>query len=157
MGKAIGTTNLWMSYKDDPDNWQKLQAELKEWDNATIIRILASTATKHRLDYVTDLLKQEEQRRKKPQLFILCDGKNTETFFGETFAKLVDARPASQAPKETSQTPKSSEELKLESIIETRAQRKKGGAKKILGRWRRRRRIERSQSCLARVKEKVKL
>ena len=115
MEKAIGTTNLWMSYKDDPDKEPKMKEELKKWEDATIIRILASTATNHRPDHIMKLLKQEGQHREKPQLFILCNKENTETLFGETFAELVDMKPASRARAEA----------KLESIIKTRAQGKR--------------------------------
>lgn len=101
MEKAIQTTNLWLSYKDDINKREKVRAELDEWKGATIIRVLASTATNHRPNHVANLLNKERNPRTEGRdLFLLCNKKDTEDLFGKPFARLIDARKPSADPEE---------------------------------------------------------
>ncbi|KAF6226330.1 hypothetical protein HO133_009196 [Letharia lupina] len=105
MEKAIRTTNLWMSYEDDDVKGKQMKTELAHWKGATVIRILASTATNHRPDYVAQLVKKEKQEKKEKQqhgqLFRLCDKNQTADLFGEFFTNLIDARTSSKKGSES--------------------------------------------------------
>lgn len=81
-----------------------VRAELDEWKGATIIRVLASTATNHRLNHVVTLLNKEGNPRTEGRdLFLLCNKKDTEDLFGKPFARLIDARKPSADPEERTQ------------------------------------------------------
>ena len=147
MGKAIRTTDLWMSYGDDDVKGKQMKEELAKWEGAKVIRILASTATNHQQKHAMELLEEEEQPH--GQLFRLCDKKKTANLFGEFFTNLIDARTSPKTSAEklakaedsqvedsqvedsqvgNSQVENSQEEEKAYSLFETRYGTKRGHA-----------------------------
>ena len=117
------------------DDFNELQFELKQWKNATFIRILVNTAKDHDEDDVVKLWKNEHKKSQYRELFLLCDKGRTETLFGKTFAALVDARISVKElaeEEEKSQTPDKEKidnkreevEKKIHLAVETRAQKR---------------------------------
>ena len=101
-----------------------MKEELENWKNATIIRILASTATTHNQDNIAELLKkekqelskQEKQGHKGRQRFLLCDKDKTRDYFGDYFTNLIDARKSDK---------------KLAEVVKTQAGVKRGLAEVV--------------------------
>ena len=122
--EAIQTTDLWTSYKDEAAKRDHMKTELENWKNATIIRILASTGTKHVRNYVAGLFEKEEKQPETRQLFLLCNKDDTEALFGKFFTHLIDAA-KSPAKRENSR------EQELHSLIETRSGMKRGLAEDV--------------------------
>lgn len=122
MEEALWTTDLWRSYKKDTEERKMLEEELENWKDATFIRILASTATKHQRDKIASLLKKEEEECEKlwkRQLFLLCDREEVITLFGKFFTNLIDARTSAKKSAKA----ENSQEEKLHVLIDTRTKR----------------------------------
>ncbi|KAL9063211.1 MAG: hypothetical protein Q9161_009587 [Pseudevernia consocians] len=97
MKDAIDTTNLLMSYQGPntnqtrDDQKEKLEEELENWKDAMIIRVLVCTARDYKDDAVATCLRSEGKTSDN-EFFLLCDKKHTGDLFGETFARLAEAR-----------------------------------------------------------------
>ena len=122
--EAIQTTDLWTSYKDEAAKRDHMKTELENWKDATIIRILASTGTNHRPNYVGGLFVKEEKQPETRQLFLLCSKVATEALFGKFFTNLIDAA------KNPAKAEKSREQ-EVDLLIETRSRMKRGFAEDV--------------------------
>lgn len=96
---AISTTNLQTSYQGPnknrtrDDQKRELEKELKNWKDAMIIRVLVCTARDYDQDAaVATYLDSEEKTSDNNELFFLCGKKYRGDLFGETFARLAEAR-----------------------------------------------------------------
>ena len=108
MEDAISTTNLQSSYKSDSKRRKKLQKELEQWKNRTIIRLLVSSQKVHKVDEkVAEILSKEPKKTSNDELFFLCDKPYVKNLFGDTFARLAEA--------------KTQDVQDVEQLIETRA------------------------------------
>ena len=92
MKKAIDTTNLRMSYRGPNKNrlrdrkGKELRAELKNWKDKKILRVVVCTAKDFKLDK-----KIAEKDMANNEYLVLCGTEDTVNLFGEMFARLAEA------------------------------------------------------------------
>ncbi|KAF6218892.1 hypothetical protein HO133_005435 [Letharia lupina] len=104
---AISTTNLQTSYQGRNKNRirdkkkRELDKELENWKGATIIRVLVCTAKDYDGEKAVATYLKNERKTSSNELFFLCGKKYRGDLFGETFARLAEAKMAGESEEAT--------------------------------------------------------